>query len=447
MPFESIVGYVIILTFWFVSISRDGGIGIGVRFMYGVNLFLFFLLGPLLGAIFDQHTQDPRFTNVPMGPAINIALIAFLTYITSAYWLAPALFGRKSIIPIEWRSQMRAPSRLKTEKYFGWFFLIVGIAVSPFAKFMLSFPTLGAIISQSVFLADTGLLILCINSRFSKQSKGLLLASVLYVFKCLLFATMSGHAGWLFINGIIIFAIWQFTEQFRISRLPVMFAVALVFFIPATYWLQGRQTLRTAISEDASLSTTVWMTLDVFLTPPETSVSLVKTYRDRGDFSDLMAATLVHTPAVEPFALGESYWQIFVAVVPRAIWPDKPIVMGGNQFVTRFSGVQFGGTTSVAMSYMFEMYVNFGYFGVFFGMTLLGLFLAKIESLTYFSTNVLFECLAIHLGWVICIFSDKAFEAIMTSLPAIALVWSVYTFGLWLLRSKFAQRNQLFGTA
>lgn len=441
MAFESAIGYVLVLLLWLISIKRDGGLGVGVRFMYGVNLFMFFLLGPLLGAIFDQ-TENFRFTINPIGPAINIALLAMLFYIVAAYWLAPVVFLRRSVIPHVWFDAMQSPDRLKTEEFVAWFLIFTGTIISPFAKFLLFIPTIGAVLSQAGFLVDTGMLMLLIQSRFSGKTKGLILASALYIFKYFVFAAVSGHAGWLFINGIIIISIWQFAIKFQVSRIPGVVAIGLLMFIPVTIWLQGRQVLRTAIEDQASLSTTLWMTLDVFMKPPEESISLIEMYRNRGDYSDLMAATLTHTPIFEPFAMGETYWLTIISVVPRAVWPDKPLIMGGSKTVTRFSGIQFGATTSVAMNYMFEMYVNFGYTGVVLGMTLLGLFLAKMESLCYTIgiRNILFEVLTIHLGWVICIFSDKIYEAVGTSLSAIVLILIVYHIAIWAMkRSKFAR--------
>src|SRR5690348_7245878 len=41
----TILLYALVFGLWLVSLRRDGGIGIGFRFLYGLNLALFYLLG------------------------------------------------------------------------------------------------------------------------------------------------------------------------------------------------------------------------------------------------------------------------------------------------------------------------------------------------------------------------------------------------------------------
>jgi hypothetical protein len=70
------------------------------------------------------------------------------------------------------------------------------------------------------------------------------------------------------------------------------------------------------------------------------------------------------------FALGATVpvW----ALIPRAVWPDKPIVGGGGTVVTEFTGIAFDKATSVGTGQVFDFYVNFGTPGVVIGFLLLG---------------------------------------------------------------------------
>src|SRR5262249_13821257 len=62
------------------------------------------------------------------------------------------------------------------------------------------------------------------------------------------------------------------------------------------------------------------------------------------------------------------YW----AVIPRAIWPDKPAVGGGGDVVSKFTGITFAEGTSVGAGQVLEFYMNFGMPGVLCGFVVLG---------------------------------------------------------------------------
>lgn len=64
------------------------------------------------------------------------------------------------------------------------------------------------------------------------------------------------------------------------------------------------------------------------------------------------------------------------AVIPRAIWPDKPGVGGGGDVVSRLTGEEFEASTSVGAGQVLEFYGSYGTTSVFLGMLLLGALLA-----------------------------------------------------------------------
>ncbi|HEY3911730.1 MAG TPA: hypothetical protein VGM07_17860, partial [Stellaceae bacterium] len=58
------------------------------------------------------------------------------------------------------------------------------------------------------------------------------------------------------------------------------------------------------------------------------------------------------------------------ALIPRAVWPDKPATGGGGDVVSEYTGIGFAEGTSVGAGQVLEFYVNFGVAGVaagFFG--------------------------------------------------------------------------------
>jgi hypothetical protein len=67
------------------------------------------------------------------------------------------------------------------------------------------------------------------------------------------------------------------------------------------------------------------------------------------------------------------------ALVPRALWPDKPDVGGGGEIVANFTGQHFAEGTSVGAGQVLEFYINFGYPGVIIGFAALGFGLMRLD--------------------------------------------------------------------
>jgi hypothetical protein len=68
------------------------------------------------------------------------------------------------------------------------------------------------------------------------------------------------------------------------------------------------------------------------------------------------------------------------ALIPRAIWPDKPDVGGGQDWVTQFTGITFAENTSVGVGQVLEFYMNFGMPGVLVGFAVLGFILMRLDQ-------------------------------------------------------------------
>ena len=68
------------------------------------------------------------------------------------------------------------------------------------------------------------------------------------------------------------------------------------------------------------------------------------------------------------------------ALIPRAIWPDKPPVGGGGDLVSQFTGITFAEGTSVGTGQVLEFYMNFGMAGVLAGFAVLGFILMRLDQ-------------------------------------------------------------------
>jgi hypothetical protein len=93
------------------------------------------------------------------------------------------------------------------------------------------------------------------------------------------------------------------------------------------------------------------------------------------------ANVIESTPDRIPYQNGRLYSYMFVTFIPRVFWPDKPSVNDSNrwyQVAYRLTSRYSLNGVSIAVGYLPESYINFGWFGppvVMFGLgILLGLF-------------------------------------------------------------------------
>src|SRR5262249_36868385 len=88
-------------------------------------------------------------------------------------------------------------------------------------------------------------------------------------------------------------------------------------------------------------------------------------------------AVMSHEDGSAPFAYGATtpIW----ALIPRAVWPDKPGIGGSGSIVTDYTGIRFPEVTAVGAGQVFEFYVNFGIPGVLVGFFGLGYLLMQLD--------------------------------------------------------------------
>jgi hypothetical protein len=79
------------------------------------------------------------------------------------------------------------------------------------------------------------------------------------------------------------------------------------------------------------------------------------------------------------FQHGQTIWHAVIALVPRAIWPDKPVVAGSMNLVADHTGLAFADTTSIGVGHVLEFYLNFGTLGVMVGFFVLGTVVGVVD--------------------------------------------------------------------
>jgi hypothetical protein len=80
------------------------------------------------------------------------------------------------------------------------------------------------------------------------------------------------------------------------------------------------------------------------------------------------------------FAHGDTIQDALYALIPRILWPDKPVGAGSGKLVARFTGLRFAEGTSVGIGQVMEWYVNFGSAGVAVWFLIVGTILGIVDA-------------------------------------------------------------------
>ncbi len=94
----------------------------------------------------------------------------------------------------------------------------------------------------------------------------------------------------------------------------------------------------------------------------------------------LVGASVVYlSSGFQEYARGATLQDAAISIIPRVLWPEKPVRAGGNALVTAYTGIPFAAGTSVGIGQVMEFYINFGTTSVIFGFLIFGIFIAFFD--------------------------------------------------------------------
>jgi len=85
------------------------------------------------------------------------------------------------------------------------------------------------------------------------------------------------------------------------------------------------------------------------------------------------------------YLYGGSVWEGVLALVPRLLWPDKPVFAGSPAIVSKMTGLTLSSTTSFGIGNLMEFQINFGLPGVVIGFLLLGWLIGFLDRKAAFA--------------------------------------------------------------
>lgn len=170
-------------------------------------------------------------------------------------------------------------------------------------------------------------------------------------------------------------------DKRTVALLVVTAYVGLSLFIP---YLYSREGVRADVRDGAPLeqrvnsASVILENLKPFSPTDPDHISLISARMDNNAIIGLAVLNL--RGHVVPYSLGRTFLTIPAAMIPRALWPSKPILAGGSDFATYYTGVSYAEGTSAGIGPVLEGYVNFGSAGVFVLFLLYGMIIPIFDA-------------------------------------------------------------------
>jgi O-antigen polysaccharide polymerase Wzy len=313
--------------------------------------------------------------------AITIAMVMAVLGVV-CFWAGMKVAIGKRFVP---RSVPDIPSN---PLHWDWLrILLIGCAVaSLFEEWFYAVSSDSVIQFLVTFLTLVPMVCYAILLRAFLRGKSTFIDNVLIIAFLVLRAITGLASGWLgaFAFVMITTAVVFIYERKRFPLL--LFAVIVVYFM---FFQVGKFRIRERfgtndIHESKVEHVNAWVNESAkiwkeALTDPKGEAMQQAIYMSLSRTSLLtQTANIVElTPTVVPYQYGQTYSYLFVALIPRFVWPDKPSANDANRFYQTAYGITDEDSLSsgsFASGSMAEAYINFGWPGIMVLMFLIGVF-------------------------------------------------------------------------
>lgn len=351
-----------------VWILRREGVSLGLPIAYLFSLLLIHVPGAIAHLVGGNVLLASELTELGIG----FAAIGASCFVAGV-WLA----GLSAVsVPAH-----RAPNPNR----FYWFCVIGGWLFTYSLVFLRDIPTLGALVNKGGAVWILGVMLGLRDSikRGDSIASGIWVGALLvYPVLMLLLGGFLSYGSAAMIIAVSLLAI-STRSNWRVA-VGIIVASVLSFHIFLSYF-QNRDEIRASVWGGESLDVRI-----------DASMGMVRDFRwfDKSDAGQLnaldqrlnqnyfvgLAATRIEDGEVD-YLYGRSVWEGLLALVPRAMWPDKPVFGGSPAIVSEMTGLVLSEETSFGVGNVMEFYINFGIAGLIVGFVLLGWLLGWLDRM------------------------------------------------------------------
>jgi hypothetical protein len=345
--------------------------GAGLTLAYLFSLSLIHLVGAAIYLLPAYQDHDPRLTEL----GFEQSLYGVVAFAAGGLIITPLLI-RKGLLP-------RARGAAQPDPRLPIAYIACGVLFYLLsATFLGHLPTAMAIVSTGQQLIVVGLALCCWRAWREHSVRGLI--AWLMISMLLPFATLI-TAGFLGYGAVAVLIILIFVASFLRSPVKVILAGTLVVYLGLSVfvsYMRDRDAIRATVWGEQSFSDRIdriSATVATFEWFDPADWEHLQRIDGRLNQNFLVGAAVLHLSETQAYARGDTLWDALLALIPRAIWPDKPITAGSGNLVSRYTGIDFASGTSVGVGQVMEFYLNFGTPGVVIGFIIMGVIITALD--------------------------------------------------------------------
>jgi hypothetical protein len=368
-----VLAWAVIAVLIVLSRLRSHLAGAGLVAAYALNFAMVHWIGAAIYLQPSYARSDPDVVALGLQQA---------TYAIAAFGVGSVLVAPRlaSMVEAPRRLAAVAPARPPART-------VIGIGMVVFLglfAILPKLPTVSALLSQGWILIIVGLALACWNAWHTRRREafsGLLAATLLLP----LFTVVT--QGFIGFGTAAALAVMSFIASFFRPRWQIVLAGLVLGYLGLSVfvtYMRDRADIRATVWGGESLpdrvgrvyqtvSTLEWFNLS--------NTDHLDRIDERLNQNYLVGKSVTYIDeGLTGFAGGETVWNGILGLVPRAIWPTKPVGAGSGALVARFTGLAFAESTSVGIGSVMEAYIGFGSAGIVGAFVLLGTVVALIDA-------------------------------------------------------------------
>jgi hypothetical protein len=351
---------------WLVLMLRSNRVSLGLPVAYLSLLLLDHVPGAFLHAVGEGALANTNAVEI----GIRLVAIGSVCFVAGV-WLAG--FGSTNI-----------PTQGTADRNRFWLFCLVGGYIFSYGlSFLRSVPSLGAVVENGGGIWVLGVMLglrASLSQREHKWACFWLAALAIYPITGLVSSGFLSYA-----TRAVTIVCCALVISSR-SSWRVVVSMSLVTILGLTIFVNyfaHRNAIRAAVWGGAALEERINVVTDAFkqlelidLTNETHKIALDE--RLNQNFFVGLSAQRIEEGQTN-YLYGRSVWEAVLSVIPRALWPDKPVGGGSGRIVSEMTGLELSTTTAWGVGNVMEFYINFGVGGLIAGFLLMGWALRTLD--------------------------------------------------------------------
>lgn len=368
----------------------------------------------------------------------------------AAIWLAWRPLMNRTRIPRDERRSARE-TLAWVNASFVYSSLLLGVVASLLYFFVMRVPTLGTVVASFATWTKVAVILAAIHWRLGRGASPLVVCLSLYGPLSLVSSVMSGFSPVSTDLAVPLVLVIAGFRKFNLLSLIKISASAVLLANLMFAWMASRGAIRKGELDQFSIPIRIaklmdrmadnlnWTNMNAF--------SVQSLLLERIDMSDLLAMQARHQPTIEPFRYGGTVLDGAFALVPRVLWPSKPRVAGGSEFVGRYTGVLRMETdeTSIGVPLQMELYANGGPLWVIAGLSLFAYACARLERMVLSGNRPLHVLLPSIMALIA--FGSGVQQIMLVLASAIAGAGAIFALARFIENSAPRFHSRLMGRA